>query len=457
MKLKTSFYGVMLFFTAVSANALDMRSTQPVAPASEAQTTVPAGPAALTSERIRQIVGQAGLDPDSEKGQLLVKLVTRIAADPEFRNRLSNWSQTRGMFGGQLSPDDRLRVLHLLKSLAQGPKSDCDALAANGRDFFLMAKTLSTQSFQNLLEIMEISVDRSTLDSNDERYTTAELLDADTELESKVPSQFSAKGPSNACELIRVAVDAVDRLPPASRQAATYELFQIMDHKPSARAKVLADPYAYLDDMFDERRMPDSIRRKLPQNGSRPLPFSRLVVDAEWKNPSTPNQPTPFKDTFVNRRNNGVIAELVTPAADSARLDWSDFYLSYGVASLLTQTVGTRELMPLGTLKDDAAVATASRPLVEGRSIELALPLPSEKGETSRTCEVGKTVPASTLFRSLDGDAVGLHCQSVTKRGETVRFDASLLVNYGIAWTTSIDDKDGRTDAIIRNVTIQQP
>lgn len=457
MNLKTTFYGVMLFFTAVSAHALDMRSAQPVASAPEAQTGARADLSGLSNARIRQVVGQAGFDPDSGKGRLLVKLATRIATDPAFRDKFSKWSQRGGMFGGQFSADDRLRVLHLLKGMTQGPTNDCAALAANGRDFFQVARTLSTQGLQNLLEILEISIDRSMPDSNGEQYTTAQLLDADAELESRMPAQFGATGAPNGCEVIRVAVDAIEGLPPASQQPATYEVFQIIDQKKPARAKVLADPFAYLDDMFDERRMPDAIRRKLPENGSRPLPFSRLVIDAEWKKPSAPDQPTPFRDTFINRRNNGVIAEVVTPPSDSARPAWSDFYLSYGVASLLTQSIGTGELTPLGTLKTDAALETASRPLLEGRSIELALPLPAENGETSRTCEIGKTVPASTLASSLEGDAVGLHCHSVTKRGDTVSFDAALLVKYGITWTTSIDNEHGRTDVAIRNVTIQQP
>ena len=464
MKLKTSFYGIALFFTAISAYALDMRSTQPVAPASEVQTPAPVNSAAVTNDRIRQIVRQSGLDPDSDKGRLLVKLYTRVATDAEFRNNFSKLSQTRALFGGQLSPDDRLRVLQLIKDITEGPKNDCEALIANGRDagdFVLLAKTLSTQGFQDLLEILEISADRGMPDSNDERYTTAELLDADAELESslesKLPSQLGAKGASNVCELMRVSIDAIDALPPSSRQRATYEFFQSLNNKTSAPAKVLADPYAYLDDTFDERRLPDSIRQKLPKNGSHPLPFSRLVIDAEDRDPSKPNQSTPFKDTYVNRRNNGVIAEVVMSSADSTRPDWSDFYLSYGVANLLTQSVGTHELTPLGTLKDTAAIDAASQPLLEGHSIEITAPLPSEEGEISRTCEVGKTVPASTLFKSLDGDAVSLHCRSVTKR-ETVRFDLALLVNYGIQWATSFDHEDGRrTDVVIKNVTIQQP
>ncbi len=459
MKFKFCIYGVTLLFTAASAYALDMRSTQPVAPASEAQATATVNPATLSNERIRQLVGKSGFDPDSDKGRLIVKLLTRVATDEEFRNKFSKFSQTRGIFGGQLSPDDRMRVLQLFKDLAQGPKSDCKMFSTSSNDFFLMAKTLSAHGFQDLLEFFEIVVDRSLPDSNNERYTIAELLDADAELEStiesKLPRQWSA-GASNICEIMRVGIEAIDALPPASRQRATYALFQAFGNKMSARATVLADPYAYLDDMFDERRLPDSIRRKLPENGSHPLPYSRLVIDAEWRHQSKPDKPSPFKDTFVNRRNNGVIAELITPGADSTKQDWSGFYLSYGVADLLTQNVGG-ELTPLGTLKDDTAVDVASQPLLEGSSIEFPVPLPSEEGETSRTCEVGKTVPASTVFKSLDGNVVKLHCKFVKKSGNTERVNVAVLVNYGIPWWTSYDDEDGHTDVVIRNVTIQQP
>jgi hypothetical protein len=458
MKLKTRFYGVVLFFTVASAYALDMRSTQPVAPESPASTTAPVNPAAVSNERIRQFFSQSGLDPASDNGRLLMDVFTRIAADAEYREKFSKFSQARGMFGGQLSPDDRLRVLHLMKDLAQGQKGDCDAIAANGRDFVLLAKTLSPHGFKDLLEILEISVGRSMPDSYDERYTASELLAAESDLESglvaKLTPQFSEKRTPNFCDVVVAGVDTIDAVPPASRQRATYEFFQTLDHKPSARTKVLTDPSAYLDDMFDERRLPDSIRRKLPANGSRPLPYARLVIDAEWHHRTKPNNPSPFKDTFVNRRNNGVIAELVTPGADSTPKDWSDFYLSFGVADLLRQNVGSG-LTPLGTLQDATAVELASLPLLEGHSIAFPVPLPSEYGETARTCEVGKTVPASTVFRSLDGDAVELHCKFVKKSGSTERINVALLVNYGIPWWTSYDDEDDHTDIVIKNVTVQ--
>ena len=461
MKLKTSFFGAILFFAAASAYALDMRSTQPAAPESQAQAAAPVNPAAMTNERIRQYVAQSGLDPDSDNGRLLVKFFARIAADATLRSRIAGLSQMQGKFGAQLSPDDRMRVLQLFKDLAQGPKSDCDAFRNNGSDFFLMAKTLSARSFQDMLEFVEIVADGNARNANDEQYTVAQRLDAEARVESALETKWStqpgAKDTSNFCEAIGLFADAIDAVPPASRQPATYEFFRGLAGKTSARGEVLADPYAYLDDEFDERRMPDSIRRKLPENGSRPLPFSRLAFDAEWRHQSTPNQPESFTDTFVNRRNNGVIAELLTPGADSGRPDWSYFFLSYGIADLLTQHVGTRELTPICKPADGTAIEAANQPLIEGHSIEMPVPLPSPDGEISKTCEVGKTVPASTVFKSLDGDAVNLHCKRVTKRGKTMRFDAAWLVNYGIPWWTSYDDEDGRTDIVIHNVTIQQP
>jgi hypothetical protein len=457
MKLKIGFYGVALFFTVTSAHALDMRGTQPVAPESEAPKTAPVNPApAVTHERIRQLLSQSGVDPDSENGHMLVALFTRLASDAEYRDRFTG----PGMFGGQLSPDDRLRVLHLMKDLAQTQKSDCNALSASGRDFVLLAKTLSPRAFKDVLDILDISIGHSVHDPDDERYTTADLLAADLEtesaLEAKLTPQSTAKAKPNMCEMLIASLDAIDAMPPASRQRATYEFFQTMAKKPSARAKVLADPSAYLDDMFDERRLPDSIRRTLPENGSRRLPYARLVIDAEWRHQWKPDEPSPFRDTYVNRRNNGVIAEVVTPGADAAQQNWSDFYLSYGVVDLLTQYVGSG-LTALGTLNDGTAVEVANQPLLEGHSIKFPVPLPSEDGESTRTCEVGKTVPASTLFKSLDGNAVELRCTFVKEDGNTEHVSVALLANYGIQWWTSYDNEKGHTDIVIRNVTIQRP
>jgi len=151
-----------------------------------------------------------------------------------------------------------------------------------------------------------------------------------------------------------------------------------------------------------------------------------------------------------------LIAEVVTPGADAAQQNWSDFYLSYGVVDLLTQYVGSG-LTALGTLNDGTAVEVANQPLLEGHSIKFPVPLPSEDGESTRTCEVGKTVPASTLFKSLDGNAVELRCTFVKEDGNTEHVSVALLANYGIQWWTSYDNEKGHTDIVIRNVTIQRP
>jgi hypothetical protein len=185
------------------------------------------------------------------------------------------------------------------------------------------------------------------------------------------------------------------------------------------------------------------------------LPFSRLTFDADWKNSATPDKVTPFKDIFMNRRNNGVVAEVTMDSGIPTGATWSDFNLNYGLGTLMSQTVGLDEMTKLGTVRDHSAVQAGSQQLAEGQRIDFTVPLPSERGLTSRTCDIGKTVPASTLFKSLDGDAINVHCGSVSKSGEKVGFDGLFLINYGIFWASSMDDRDGRTEAVIRNVTIQ--
>ncbi|WP_321855100.1 hypothetical protein [Paraburkholderia tropica] len=463
MKLKTRLSGAMLIFTAFSAHALDMRSAQPAAPisASETQATPTIAQAALAQERLRQMLVKNGFDPDSPKGQSMMKFFARLATDEAFRVKFTQFTKAGDPFGGQLSPDDRVRVLRLLSHLAQGPKNDCAVLQADGKNFIVLANALSPQGLQDLLDAFEIIVADDEGTSSDEHYTLAELLDAEAEVESvldaKLTVQPDVKEQAAICQVMGSGLDAINDLPGASRERATYAIFHMLGSKTSPRASVQADPFAYLDDMFDERRMPDALRGKLPANGSHPMPYSRLVIDGEWRHQSAPNQPSPFTDTYVNRRNNGVVAEVVTPVVTSGSPGWSHFYLSYGVQDLLTQNVGTRVLTRLGTLKDGAAIDAASRPMLEGRTLEMPVPLPSEDGETARSCQVGKTVPASTIFRTFEGDAVDLHCQYVTKKGKTTRYDAALLMSYGIQLWKSYDSEDGHTDVVIRNVTIQQP
>jgi len=68
-------------------------------------------------------VREAGADPASDNGRLWVELFTRIAADAEYREKFSKFSQSRGMFGGQFSSDEKERIRHrewrVDKTLAQ--------------------------------------------------------------------------------------------------------------------------------------------------------------------------------------------------------------------------------------------------------------------------------------------------------------------------------------------------
>ncbi|UXU85648.1 hypothetical protein [Burkholderia sp. S-53] len=292
-----------------------------------------------------------------------------------------------------------------------------------------------------------------------EHYTVAELLEVDARIDAiDVPPWLEKQDKPNSCALIQFAVGVLEKLPEPEQRRATYELFKfIADGKPATET-VLADPASYQDEVFDERRLPDAIRSQLPLDGSRPLPYSRLVVDGEWVNKTTPKAARPYVDTYVNRRNNGVVVELMTTKDASGNLHWADFDMGYGLADLMTQFVrAPRSASMLGVQTNTSAIALANEPMTEGKRFEIALPQPSSHGQRVRRCEIGKTEPASTVFGTLTGDAVNLDCSEVHKDGKTVRVRSAWLVDYGIELSKTIDDEDGRTDVVIKNVTIVKP
>jgi hypothetical protein len=464
MKIKAGLCGALLVLSTATAYGLGMQDGQ-------AESPVPATPASATvrtftmppDERIRANVAKAGLDPDSDNGRVLVQWLIRIAADPAYQAKLLALPRGGSPFGNmQLSPEDRLNVLRLMSDLASSSPNDCGAFMMQEKsgDLFAMAKTLSTRGLQDFIGVMDIlAKPRSVQSGTDGNYTVAELLDADAHFDaSDSPASSALKSASTPCEVMRLIYVPIAALPQPVQQRATYELFKAFGGGEMASGSVLDDPSAYLDDMFDERRLPESIRSLLPADGSRPLPFSRVIVDGEWVNKTTPADSAPFTDTYINRRNNGVIAEFDNSPDSSGKTIWSDFTLTYGYADLLSQTVeGRSDVTMLAALKDGAAIAAANQPLVERKRIDLPLPQPKRDGQTSRSCEVGKTIPASTIFGSLTGDAIETVCTEVRKDGVATHVRSVWLADYGIVIARTIEDQDGRTDVVVKNVTIVKP
>ena len=179
------------------------------------------------------------------------------------------------------------------------------------------------------------------------------------------------------------------------------------------------------------------------------MPYSRIVVDADWVNKTTPADDAAFIDAFVNRRNNGVVAELVTSPG------WVDYGLNLGVASLRAQTVGTgTSLTPLRTLPADAVIASLGASPVPGQRVEIAVPEPALKAAYPKRCEVAGVLPASAVLPHLEGIAISMNCSQYRASGRTNRWHTALFLDYGFMWTDWIDDEDGRTKAIVRKVTV---
>lgn len=462
MKINKGLFGVLLSVATATAYGLGVQSA-PAEPAVSAPATSPA--VKLTQaqivERARAYMVQIGVDPDSENGRIIVAWFTRVAQNPDYLARLSSMRSLSADGSNMiLPPAERLRFLRLMRDIANESGSGCEIPKVSGGNLASIAKTSSPKALRGTFELMDLIGERKGVSSGeDEHYTVAELLAVNARMdEIEVPPWLAKQSEPSTCALIRFAVDSLDKFPEPDQRRATYELFKLIAGGKSASETVLADPGAYLDDVFDDRRLPDAIRGQLPPDGSRPLPYARLSIDGEWVNKTTPRDSGPYVDTYVNRRNNGVVVELMTTKDASGNTNWASFGMGYGLTDLLDQTVrAPRYATPLRTLKTASAIVAANEPMTEGQRIEIALPQPSSHGQLTRRCDIGKTEPASTIFGTLTGNAVNLDCSEVRKDGTKTRVRSVWLADYRVELTRTIDDQDGRTDVVIKNVTVTQP
>lgn len=444
-------------FSTAAAYGLDM-SGAPSESASSILDSSPqragtVGSTMQSAAQYRATLLAAGIDPDTGQGAVLMRWLVKFSSDPAWQGALARRSGGSEKFWSTpLSADDRLRMLQLLKDMAMDSQKDCHMPSVAGSDFLAFAKNSSPRFLEDLMQILEISINNAKSPHPEDQYSVTDLLDADAQLNATPPVAPGTHGyPPGACGVLAFSVDAIAGLPEPVRQRASFEFMRMMSGQKAAFDTVLDNPSAYLDDAFDERQLPETLRRHLPADGSRPLPYARLTFEADWVNKKTPADNVAFRNVFINRRNNGVIADVVNAER------WSDFTLSYGIAMLRTQVVVKGpDLTQRGTLEDEAAIPAAERELVPGQSVDLAVPQPNAKGVKSRRCEIGQAVPASTIFPSLTGTAIGLQCTDTRMHGKNESWHSVWLTDYNIAWTQSIDDEDGRTEVVIRNVTIER-
>ncbi|PLZ00541.1 hypothetical protein CY652_20615 [Burkholderia sp. WAC0059] len=461
MKVKSVFLAVL--FALVSTVPCAMENPPSDASAGVAASAAISGTSGTATtgsqsqpliERIRTGVAAKGVDPDTPQGKLLVAFLAGLLSDPQSRAAMAN---AAGQIAS-LRPGERLRVLNATSDAMGATPADCEAWLTHGHDLFALARTLSPQAFQSEIEFMEI-LSRHRQSTSDEQYTTAELLDAEARLNAaSLPGDLrdvAQPSPAQQCELLHTAIAAIDAMPEPLQQRASFEFVRVLAHQPTAVDTVLSDPEAYLDAMFDEQALPETIRGRLPADGSRPLPFRRLVIDGEWVS-QIPGESGPIRDIYVNRHNNGVVSELLTPAGQPAKPEWANFILSDGFVELRQQSIWKLSVTPLAALSGDQGTAKADGPFAKGETIVIPQAQPQPDLTVSQQCTVGGSRPASTVFPSLSGVAVDMQCVSHAQTGEVTAENQDVwLPDYHVAFNMSWRIKGKAGHLVIHNITIE--
>jgi hypothetical protein len=397
----------------------------------------------------RQKLIERGIDPNSDQGKILLRWLAKAAEDPAWQAAArSGTLDVSAVWASSLSSTDRHKALRLIANLVGGTASDCLVLRSH-RDLYVTAATMSPPGLENVMELLQILADNAASPHPAEAYSTADLIQGDAAIVDILLAHAKAQGDSGEdCKTFAAQLDAVLALPEPVRDFATFEFFQARKRRKLMLMTVLADPIAYLDEEFDERRLPDSMQASLPQAGSDYLPFRRITFDGVWVNTATPSNNVPFKDTFINRRDNGVISEVtVTPK-------WVDFNLTFGVATLRAQKLS----LVAPTKVADYPVAfdplRAGHALASGDQVDLALPERASEGPSSLHCVVGNRAAASTVFASLKGESLELECTETHANAPSTKWNGVWLERYRIVWVNWIVDDRGRTDSVIRGVTL---
>lgn len=451
MKARSIFFAV-LFAVACTTSCSTLTnptsaSTSAAIPKSTPDTATGGHPQPGT-DSLRERVLSQGINPDSPQGKKLIAFLTDLARNRETRGASANHGKPVSILA--LSADERLHLLHELNGAMNSTPDDCEAWNAPSRDIFALARTLSPSAFQSAIEIDRLySSVRQPVHA--EQYTTAELVEADVRLHA-VPMPKDITDPRHVsqaqqCEITGAAVAAIDAMPPPLQGQATIEYIRKLSHQPIAINVVLVKPDDYLDEVFDERQLAESVRDRLPADGSIPVPFRHLTIDGEWIS-HIPGESGPVSDTFINRHDNGVIAELLTSSGTTKGAAWADFILTYGLGDLRRQSIwGNGYATPLAAVPDEQAVVPTPTHFAKGSMIDIPLPQPEPDASIVQRCNVEGNRSASTVFSSLSGVAIDMRCTSRTRDGKIVGEDQVVwLTDYHIAlnmsWT--IDGKAGR-------------
>lgn len=459
---KKSFLALLCAVSAVSYAADTTPSAPNAAPTKPSKKRKKCDCASQKEAAARKALVSEGLNPNSAQGQVILRFAQKLADDPKLSKRvLDSGEDGASRWGAKLSPEERLRYLQLMKTSVTATPGDCKAFLDSQKE---QAGTtqylpqLSPQALQSTIDMAEIALRHEASDDDtSDGGSIAERFETHKFLLSGLKARLSDKDPLplDQCERIRLLVDHVSSAVEPMQSRASLALLRFLEYQPSAPRQVLRQPETYLNEAFDERVLPESIRRALPPDGSHPLPFKRAVFDVEWINKAEPASSQRLTGTLINRRDNGVVASIFVPATPTKDADWTIFSLVYGTATLRSHLVDPAITASQTNLQDATALVAANGPFREGATLRIPMPQPDARGEKERECTVGRERPASTVFDKLTGSAIDLHCKQTSSEGVVTEFHDVWLTDYYLDMGLSAENQYGKIETVVHGVTIE--
>lgn len=407
-----------------------------------------------------------GIALDSERDRVLTYWLNRISTDPAWHGVIHH-NETADSNGHpddfewtNIPPEVRLEFAHRLRSIIAGlPQSACEDAADRNLTFPKIFNSVSASDLDTSMRSLDVALKAPRPDNLSEHYGTSELLAMESQANANLQTQYEkhkwawprihsgdashADRVPNQCEMYMARIDAIDNLPEPQRSQATWASVASRQSQTLGAIAdgVLADPASYLDEAFDERLLPESFRRQLLVDAGQRLPFHRLKFRGQWIRTGEYDGRGPFETIVINRRDNGVVAGVLSLMTKRGEPSWASFfYLDYGKFQMSTQMVAAYPYLgPVARLPDDSGTTLDFRPIAEHSRWQIPLPQPNADGIKTMQCSTQHNYSAAKVFASLTGSAVDFICRPDDGSDSHTAIESRgvWLYEYGVAFLTA--------------------
>ncbi|MFM0738222.1 hypothetical protein PQQ51_13350 [Paraburkholderia xenovorans] len=480
MKLSLCAAALLGLIALSDLHAAEAPSVQHRTDAAQADVPRPPMPTTLPPEVIAKAVAGMGLDPDSEKGQIAGRWFEHSVADPDWRAMLyqnggldlkASGDTPTYSGGARLGPEDRLKVIRLITGFASTlTPSECEALFTSRKGDDKLLKQLSAKQLDDMMKTFDVFIQTTAhAHSEPESYSIDQLLEAGSDIEARTeaalkrehldtdpPSDTDAPGKSHdqSCKQMLTTFRTLQDAPDPTRRIVTWDLLS-SPWAGTVFTHVLRTPDAFVASHFDLNRLPADMQQHLPAPGSRPLGYTKIVIEGDWENSTAEEKRTPYEETYWNLSDTGLVNRFTLGHPEKPSFGY--FSTEYGYKSIRGQRISGGEayaapkLLAPSTyrmLDDGGVIPQPNRVYLSPRLQPVA------QGVHDAQCESLGKYPASQVFKDFTGDAVDVNCKSVNDNGVTYQNREAYLYDYGISVSLFEIDKDGLSVSRIRKVTI---